>query len=364
MPPTIHTVPLEESGLLPALMHDYLFDSEKLKNLFSFPPKNDFVPEAVARKKQQPLNRKLLVEVLQQQYNNLETSKSVEENINALAAENTFTVTAAHQPGLLLHPAYYAHKIASVIALANELKLQHPNYSFVPLFWLGSEDHDIDELGKARLFNTQIVWETSCRGAIGRYNLSGMEKVVEAAEKLLPGIAFTAVMRQGLTHCKTFGEYTRFLLNHLFKSYGLVILDQDDPSLKKSFSEIIKTEMLLQPANKELDKVLSFLNTNYKAQATPREINFFYLSNNDRSRVVNDDETGFKVLNNNRTFSRENMLKEIEKRPENFSPNVIYRPIYQEFVLPNIAFVGGSAECSYWLKGLATEMSCGRNSSL
>jgi bacillithiol biosynthesis cysteine-adding enzyme BshC len=94
-----------------------------------------------------------------------------------------------------------------------------------------------------------------------------------------------------------------------------------------------------------------FLETNYKAQAKPRDINFFYLGANYRERIVfNSSNLKFEVNNTSISFSRDEMVSEIESHPERFSPNVIYRPLYQEMILPNLAFVGGAGELSYWLE--------------
>jgi uncharacterized protein YllA (UPF0747 family) len=103
-------------------------------------------------------------------------------------------------------------------------------------------------------------------------------------------------------------------------------------------------------AEKVLQPTIEFLESNYKTQATVRPINFFYLGNNFRERMVRVGENKIEVLHQSISFSEASIKKEIAEKPENFSPNVMFRPLFQETVLPNVAFVGGGAECSYWLQ--------------
>jgi uncharacterized protein YllA (UPF0747 family) len=123
------------------------------------------------------------------------------------------------------------------------------------------------------------------------------------------------------------------LLNELFGKYGLVIIDGDDKSLKNEFLPFIKKDILEKsyyPSLKDCSKQLS---GNYKSEVFVREINFFKLSKGKRERI----EGGIS-------------LEEIENNPDNFSPNVLMRPIYQEYLLPNLAYVGGGSEVSYWMQ--------------
>jgi len=88
---------------------------------------------------------------------------------------------------------------------------------------------------------------------------------------------------------------------------------------------------------------------NYKIQANVREINLFYLGNNFRERIVKEG-TDYKVLNTEYHFSEADILKEMDSHPERFSPNVLTRPLYEEKILPNLAYVGGPGESAYWMQ--------------
>ncbi len=350
MPFRVFEVPLRQSGLLSPLMNDYLFECEKVSNLFAHQPNISSFADAIEERRQHHTNRVVLVETLEQQYAAFPKQKIVADNIALLRSENTFTVTVAHQPSLLLQPAYYAHKIASVIALANQLNATYTGYNFIPVFWLGSEDHDFDELGRAKIFDKEIVWKSNCSGALGRYTLDGLDEVRNEINALMQGADFLKLFDEALQRCNTFGELTRFLIHRLFGKYGLVIVDQDAVAFKRIFTGVIERELRESIAEQALQTTNDFLNAHYKAQASPRSINFFYLRENYRVRITRNAAGGFSTADEQFHFTADEMMSELQQHPERFSPNVIYRPLFQEMVLPNLAFVGGGAECSYWLQ--------------
>lgn len=154
---------------------------------------------------------------------------------------------------------------------------------------------------------------------------------------------------------ETLAEATRYLVNALFQEYGLVIIDADSQGLKKLFSPLIKEDILQQVSFKEIEKSTALLDkAGYKAQVHIRDINFFYLTDSFRERIIPLEDGRFEVLNQNLFFSKKELLNEIDLHPERFSPNAVLRPLYQEVILPNIAYIGGAAEIAYWmqLKGM------------
>src|SRR5690606_41817853 len=88
----------------------------------------------------------------------------------------------------------------------------------------------------------------------------------------------------------------------------------------------------------------------YSTQVHARDINFFYLTDEYRERIVRLDDGRFEVLHQQRLFSEQELQAEIDTHPERFSPNVVMRPLYQEVILPNLAYIGGGAEIVYWLQ--------------
>jgi bacillithiol biosynthesis cysteine-adding enzyme BshC len=136
--------------------------------------------------------------------------------------------------------------------------------------------------------------------------------------------------------------------NEVFKQYGLVVISPNHAKLKQLFIPIIKDEVLNE-ASKNLveNEIAEKEKAGFKGQAFVREINAFYLMSNLRERIVFENNK-YKVLNTNYEFTKTEMIAEIENHPERFSPNVVLRPVYQEVILPNLAYIGGGGELSYW----------------
>jgi len=118
----------------------------------------DEFEKAIENRKQFHCDRQLLVSVINEQYQTEHSSSTILENISALLDDNTFTVTTAHQPSLMTGPLYYIYKILSTIKLSQKLKAHFPHQHFVPLFVIGGEDHDFEEINHFNLFNKRIEW--------------------------------------------------------------------------------------------------------------------------------------------------------------------------------------------------------------
>ena len=129
-------------------------------------------------------------------------------------------------------------------------------------------------------------------------------------------------------------------------------MDGNDPGLKRLFIPAVATELTSSNAFKfisQTSKELKAIDADYKIQVNPREINLFYLKDNLRERIVRKEEL-YSVLNTQLSWDLKGILEELNLYPERFSPNVIMRPLYQETILPNLCYIGGGAELSYWLQ--------------
>ncbi len=250
-------------------------------------------------------------------------------------------------------PAYFIYKIISVINLCESLNKQNPSNHFVPVYWMAGEDHDFEEINHINLFNKKITWVTEQKGKVGTFALDGMATFLteikqalgesEQAQKL-ELLLNNAYSRNNLTAA------TRYLVNELFGSYGLVILDGDSKALKQEFIPEIKKDIFESVAYKSVTLANEKLKQQgYDAQVTPREINIFYADKNIRERIVKENDA-FKVLNTDISFSKEEIEKLIDTETEKFSPNVVLRPMYQQKILPNAVYVGGPGELAYWLQ--------------
>ncbi len=347
----LEEIGFSRAGILPPLVNDYIGGREAISSLAKYPFQFASFKNVITDKSKDNTERKLLVDVLKSQYAGIPVTQHVADNIQSLLSDNTFTVTAAHQPCLFMGPLYNIYKIACTINICNQLKSQFPENNFVPVFWLGSEDHDVEELNHAFVNGKKLEWQDSGRGAAGRWKTASMKKAVDELKSAVDDSIVVSILEEGLKKYETFGRFTQYFVNEIFKEYGLVVLDQDDARLKKRFSEVINDEVLNSRAAHLLNGHIEALEKNYKVQAKPRDINFFYLGENFRERVVFNASTNmYEVMNTSLSFPRHEITAEIETRTECFSPNVILRPLYQEMILPNLAFVGGAGELNYWLE--------------
>jgi bacillithiol biosynthesis cysteine-adding enzyme BshC len=349
----IQEIPLQTIPGFSKLVGQYLLGNPELKHLYKYDFNIDAFEQVIADKSKDDTDRELLVRVLKKQYADVTMSERTMQNIELLNYSNTFTITAAHQPCVLLGPVFNIYKIASTINLANQLKVKYPDHNFVPIFWMGSEDHDFEELGTTYIYGKKITWPASEgeAGAYGRRKTQSLYPVLEEALAVAGEAARPLIdkLRGAIERFPTFGPYTRYLINELFGETGLVVIDQDDADLKLHFSSVILDELKNSSAIKAMDSTMKWLESNYSVQATPRDINLFYLGDNSRERIIRTAD-GYEVNNTGLRFPPGVLEEIVTNKPEVFSPNVILRPLYQELILPNLAFIGGAAEVSYWME--------------
>jgi len=349
-------VTYQDSRYFSKLIVDYLDQKAELKSLYNrFPTLDNFQLQIEEKSQNFPSeNREVLVNALQLQYQNFEISAITATNIEQLKNSNTFTITTGHQLNLFTGPLYFIYKIVSVINLCKELKASYPENNFVPIYWMATEDHDFDEINFFKYKGKKIQWKKESHGPVGRLNTSGLEAVFKEIEQDF-GIGNNAkelkeLFQNAYLKHSNLADATRFLANELFKNEGLVILDGDDANLKKLFIPFAKNELLKQTSFELVNKTNAVLTENhYEVQVNPREINLFYIQENLRERIVFENGL-YKVNNSKLSFSESEILTELEKNPQNFSPNVILRPLYQEVILPNLCYIGGGGELAYWLQ--------------
>ncbi len=335
------------------LLINYLENDDSLRPFYGNRPDIDGFKKQLEEKTFS--HRETLRNVLIDQYKDYKSSEKSIHNIELLTDSNTFTVTTGHQLNLFTGPLYFIFKIVSTIKLAQRLKQSFPHKNFVPVFWMATEDHDFAEINHTSLFGKTIQWDVPATGATGRIKTRGIEETVKEYQSIL-GLSensskLSELIENSYIHKGTLAEATKHLVNTLFAEYGLIIIDADTPVLKKLFVPIIKEDILKNVSFNTISKTTEALEKEgYKAQVHIREINFFYLTDNFRERIIKNADGRYEVLNQNLLFTEEDLLKEIENHPERFSPNAVLRPLYQEVVLPNLAYIGGAAEVAYWMQ--------------
>lgn len=344
----------QNSGYFSKLIVDYLDQKAELKSLYNrFPTLENFRLQIEEKSKNFPIeNREILAKVIENQYQKFEISEVTTKNIKLLEKSNTYTITTGHQLNLFTGPLYFLYKIISVINLTKELKNTYPENNFVPIYWMATEDHDFEEINFFNFKGKKIQWKKESNGPVGRLDTLGLDKIFEVFTSEL-GLGNNAnylreLFKKSYLEHDNLADATRYLVNELFKNEGLVILDGDDSKLKKLFIPFAKNELLYQTSFKKVNETLPLLKE-YNVQVNPREINLFYIQDNLRERIIFENGN-FKINNTLLSFSESEILTELEKNPENFSPNVILRPLYQEVILPNLCYIGGGGELAYWLE--------------
>ena len=347
-------LPYSEIGNFSKIVLDYVNGAEDLKAFYEHPVNVDGIKASIEKRKQYKTNRSLLTAQLEKQYTNAENSEQVRANIAKLSEETTFTVCTAHQPNIFTGHLYFIYKILHTIKLAAVLTEQLPQYNFVPVFFMGSEDADLDELNHVVIDNKKYTWQTNQKGAVGRMvvddklvklidEISGRVSVEEYGNEIID------VLKKCFTKNIKIEEATFQLVHYLFKQYGLIVFLPDNAAFKKEMLSIFEDDIFNNTPSEIVEKSSQKLDKKYKVQAHPREINLFYLKDNIRNRIVQVKDK-FVVHDTDIIFTKDELKVELDQYPERFSPNVILRGLFQEIILPNIAFIGGGGELAYWLE--------------
>jgi bacillithiol biosynthesis cysteine-adding enzyme BshC len=347
-------LPYQQTGYFSKLITDYLQGNGALLPFYEHEVSIDGVRAAIQQRQAFPQNREVLVNVLKQQYAGLSVTPAVEQSIASLLQPNTFTITTAHQPVIFTGPLYFVYKILHVIKIAEGLRKQLPEYHFVPVFFMGSEDADLDELGTINVDGKQYKWNTTQTGAVGRMKvdkafialLSELSNQI-SVEKY--GKEIIALFKECYQFNTTIQQATLQVVNALFGEYGLIVLIPDHRELKNLFAPVIEKELAEQFSHKAVEETINSLSQSFKVQAGGRDINLFYLIDDKRERIEKGADA-FVVQAINKQFTKEELLQQLQTNAERFSPNVILRGALQETILPNIAFIGGGGELAYWME--------------
>lgn len=351
----ISYLPLESTGCFEKTIISYINADPALQNLYTYEPSLNGFKERIKAGINSGTDRKVLFQIFKDQYSNSSKglNSKVESNIELLLEDKTFTVTTGHQLNVFSGPLYVLFKLISTINLSERLKKEFPENNFIPIYWMATEDHDIAEINHISLFNNNYSFETNYNGKAGSMSLETLEPFLISVQNVLGesplAKELSSLISEAYSNSKTLSEATHKWVDSLLGKYGLLILDADQIALKKLFIPTLKNELQNQFVSANVERAISKIQKDFPIQVNPRELNLFYILNDSRNRIVKEGGI-FKVLNTDLEFSEEKILEEVENHPERFSPNVLLRPIYQELILPNIAYVGGPSEIAYWLE--------------
>ncbi len=348
------------------LFVDYVAGGEranKLTQSFFF---GDYRSKEVQQKKLEALSqtaypRKQLVEILEQQNRARGASSKTLEQIQKFASSKTVAIVTGQQVGVLTGNLYTIYKTLSAIAFAKRMKQEFPDYEFVPIFWLEGEDHDYEEVATLSILvenklHTLRYHEPSVkeRTMTGRIRLSA--EISQFATEVLAALApsefkpsvadlIRQTYREGETLLSAFAK----MMSELFKDEGLVCLSSDERAYKRLCTKLFLKELSTAPESSANVIAQSALleEAGYDAQAKAKPINLYLIEQHQRWRIEPQQRETYLLQPIRRVISKSELLELAEEAPERFSPNVLMRPIMQDWVVPTFAYVAGPAEVAY-----------------
>ncbi len=309
-------------------------------------------------------NRPELCDALDRQNRRWGSGEKSLRNIDLLRDERTFAVVTGQQVGLFTGPLYTLYKAITAVRHAEWLRGHFPSYDFVPVFWMETEDHDLQEANSAGIIDRENNFR----------RLQYPSPVPEGERNVAPvgGIAFTGAIRELLGQFgsevtpsdftadvirmagdayregETFGSSFARMMAALLPEEGLILLDPSDPAVKKLYGPVIHRELETFPAaGEEVIQRSAELEEKYHAQIKPRAVNLFFHHKGGRY-AIEPSEYGFFLRGTRQRFQRDELRALAASSPELFSVNVLLRPIAQDFILPTVSYVAGPGEVAYF----------------
>ncbi len=345
---------------------DYLYNFKKVAKYYVKDFRNEAIYEAHFKDvlSKYPSDRKQVTQTIKNQYLNKRISAKTSQNIKLLEERNCLAIVTGQQLGLAGGPLYTIYKTLSAIKFATHLNEKHPDFYFVPVFWLAGDDHDFEEISSINVLSGEnkvenIAYRTDEdpereAGSVGGMRLekeiedfiSQMGSSVRNTEFTNDVIAFlSSIYQTGKTIAESFGE----MMFKFFDKYGLVIFNPQATDVKRLLLPVFRNELENYRTHAtKLIQVSAGLDEEYHAQVKIRPINLFV--NNENGRYLLDplENNEFRLKRKKVKFTKEELSQLLESSPEMFSPNVILRPICQDYLFPTAFYVGGPAEIAYF----------------
>jgi len=337
-------------------VRDYVENFPKVERFFAHPPDLKSVVEYAKNLSFSDDRRKEVAEILRQQNRSFGSGAETETNLRLLE-DGAVAIVSGQQVGLFSGPSYSIYKALSAIQTARELR--EGGVSAVPVFWMATEDHDVDEVRHATWFTDGLLQRLELPHPeeetvpVGRIKLGpAVDDILREAAITLggpDGATLAEVLRQSYTPSATYSSAFARLFARIFEPFGLILLDPLDGRLHKVAALFLRdalaqrdslNEQLLQ-RSKELD------HAGYAAQVkvTSRSTLLFSMESG-RRQVLSAANNHF--TSGDHSAPREEWLQRIDTHPEQFSPNALLRPVMQDFLLPTAAYFAGPAEIAYY----------------
>ncbi|MCB0730926.1 MAG: bacillithiol biosynthesis cysteine-adding enzyme BshC [Ignavibacteriae bacterium] len=312
-------------------------------------------------------NKEKLFEIINSQYSNFHPSEKTSSNINTLKKPNTIAVFTGQQLGIYGGPLYTIYKIFTVIKLCDYLNEMFSEFNFIPLFWMAGDDHDFEEISYINLINKEnelqkIIYNDGIdpfenRGNVG--NLKFTKEIMEFSNSIKDALRETEfsndlfnltekILNENISIKDSFFQ----LLFKIFDETGLVIFNPQDAEVKKLLIPIFKKELLdYKEHTKDLLITSAELDENYHAQVKIKPINLFLQDETGRHLIEPVDDE-YRLKGKRKRITQEEILNHLEEKPEDFSANVLLRPICEDYLFPTGFYIAGPGEISYYAQAI------------
>lgn len=340
------------------LFSDFLYEYPKVEKFY---PSSPYILQNLASRsfpEYDSTRRAQVASILEHQNRRWNASAKALENISRLRAGASAVVTG-QQVGLFGGPVFAVYKALTAIKLAEAATAQGVNA--VPIFWLATEDHDLAEINHVSIpgpdFSLQKL-RTEAAGkpdsAVGRITFADeISTVIDRTSEILGETEIVATLRQSYVPGVNFGEAFARLFARIFADFGLILLEPSDPELHRiaepilhsSIEQAAELDEALLARGKELERA----GYHQQVKVTESSTLLFGMENGSRTvihRKTNNGAGDFQL--GSRRLKKAELLREISDAPEAFSANALLRPVMQDYLLPTIAYVGGSAEVAYF----------------
>lgn len=341
------------------ILTSYLDQSENLKPFYSGHPtnKNDWQTVINQRANFSHDMRNQVAEILLHQSKT--THPLVTANIEKLKHNNTFALVTGQQAGFFGGPLFTFFKTLSTIKWAEHLKKEFPAYNFVPVFWVEIEDHDFQEIARFSNPEHPPVSYTdpdsdTYQQIVHRTIKTDFSTFLGQVFSLLPESEFKKSYTEIIAECYAegmgFGDAFKKFMHVIFDDFGLIICDPTDVRLKRLANPVFEKEILNLTSEQSISSQSEKLTAaGFSPQVTPRQINSFFIDGGKRLGILKQENV-YSLQGKEQIFSEKEMTILIRQHPEKFSPNVVLRPLYQDYILPTIGISAGPGELSYFMQ--------------
>ncbi len=341
------------------LFADFISGSPSLRPFYPRSPHfSEWVKDETAAPSYDPARRTRVADILERQNRAWDASPRTLENIARLRSGARALVTG-QQVGLFGGPLFSIFKALSTVKLAGEAT--NAGSDCVPVFWLASTDHDLDEINHVSILGPDGLLQKFAAATSGLPDAPvgtvkfgpEIEPVVEAAASLLGDSEATKFLREAYRPGENFGSAFARLFSRLFAQWGVVLLDASDPEFHQIaapvYSAAIERAAELDEALLARGRELEAAGYHQQVKVTPLSTLLFALRDGARvpvHRRSNGGEADFLIANEN--VPKAELVRRIASAPDQFSANVLLRPVVQDYLLPTVAYVGGAAEVAYF----------------